>query len=146
MTTIYNLYSLGTTLLNGRGDLGRTERFSETDLFVSHKYVFGQDNKFSLEPYAVFLNLFDERNELGRQTLISATNFTSTTLTQGGCPTCGDEISVFETIFFGNGLSQYVQNFLNARGVSSTGFRNDYNLPNVFQAPRSVRFGLRFNF
>lgn len=146
LTTIYNLYSLGTTILNGRGDLGRTEMFSETDLFVSHKYVFGQDNKFSLEPYAVFLNLFDERNELSRQTLISATNFSSISLMQGGCTTCTDEIGVFETIFFGNGISQFVQNFLTARGVSATGFRNDYNLPNAFQAPRSVRFGLRFNF
>ena len=146
LTTIYNLYSLGTTILFGRGDLGRTEMFSETDLRVSHRYKFGQGDRFSIEPYVVFLNLFDERNELSRQTLISATNFTSTQLTQGGCTTCAHELAVFETIFNGSGISQFVQNYLNARGVSATGFRNDYDQPNLFQTPRSVRFGVRFGF
>lgn len=146
LTTIYNLYSLGTTILFGRGDLGRTETFSETDLLVNHRYAFGRDRRFSIQPYVVFLNLFDERNELSRQTLISATNFTSTSLTQAGCATCAHELAVFDTIFLGGGISRHVQNYLNARGVSATGFRNDYNQPNLFQSPRSVRFGVRFGF
>lgn len=146
LTTIYNLYSLSTSILFERGDLGRTEIFSETDLRVSHQYSFGRDNRFSIEPYVVFLNLFDERNELSRQTLISTTNFSSTQLTQGGCTTCQTEIDVFNTILNGGGISQFVQNYLNARGVSATGFRNDYNQPNVFQSPRDIRLGVRFSF
>ncbi len=145
LTTIYNLYSQPSILFE-RGDLGRTEMFSETNLLVSHRYKFGKNDKFLLEPFIVFLNLFDERNELSRQTSISATNFTSTTLTQGGCTTCTSEIAVFNTIFNGNGISQSVQNYLNTRGISATGTRNDYNQPNLFQQPRYFRFGMRFMF
>jgi hypothetical protein len=145
LTTIYNLYSLSTSILNGRGDLGRTETFTETDLLVSHRYKFGKNDNFLVEPFIVFLNLFNERNELSRQTTISATNFTSTTLTQGGCTTCATQIAVFNTIFNG-GIGQFVQNYLNTRGVSSTGIRNDYNQPNLFQSPRYLRFGFRFSF
>jgi len=145
LTTIYTLYNQQFSILNGRGDLGRTETFTETDLFVSHRFKFGKNERFSFEPFAVFLNLFDERNELSRQTSISTTNFTSTTLTQGGCMTCTSEAAVFNTIFNG-GIRQAVQNYLNARGVSSTGIRNDYNQPNLFQQPRYFRFGMRFAF
>jgi Carboxypeptidase regulatory-like domain/TonB dependent receptor-like, beta-barrel/TonB-dependent Receptor Plug Domain len=146
LTTVYNLYNQPSAILFGRGDLGRTGTFSETDLFVSHRYSFGEDNKFSIEPYAVILNLFDQRNELSRQTSISSTIFTSTQLTQGGCTTCAGEIGVIFTILRQGGIARFVQNYLNARGVSATGLRNDYNLPNAFQAPRYVRFGMRFQF
>ena len=146
LTTIYSLYNLTNSILFERGDLGRTENFSQTDLMVSHRYKFGRDKRFSIEPYLIFLNLFDERNELNRQTSISSTNFTSTVLTQGGCPTCQNEAIVFNTIFNGGGIRQFVQNYLNSRGVSSTGIRNDYNQPNLFQLPRNVRFGVRFMF
>ncbi len=145
LTTIYSLYSLPTSILNGRGDLGRTETFTETDLLVSHRYKFGKNDNYSFEPFVVFLNLFNESNELARQTTISSTNFTSTTLTQSGCTTCSTQIGVFNTIFNG-GINQFVQNYLNTRGVSSAGIRNDYNQPNLFQSPRYVRFGLRFSF
>lgn len=146
LTTNYSLYSISPSILFGRGDLGRTETFSETDLRISHHYKFGQDNKFSIEPYIVILNLFDERNELGRQTSISTTNFTSTALSQNGCTTCVSEATVYQTILNGTGISQFVQNFLNSAGVSSTGIRNDYNQPNLFQLQRNVRFGMRFSF
>ncbi len=84
LTTIYNLYSLVTTILNGRGDLGRTERFSETDLSVNHRYKFGRDNRFTLEGFVDFRNLFDQANVLGINTNINSTNFTGGTGTTGG--------------------------------------------------------------
>ena len=31
-----------------RGDLGRTEMFTQTDLTLSHSYNFGRDNKFKI--------------------------------------------------------------------------------------------------
>ncbi len=145
LTTIYNLYNLQSSILNGRGDLGRTETFTETDLLVSHRYKVGKNDNFLIEPFVIFLNLFNEKNELTRQTSISSTNFTSTALASSGCTTCASQIGVFNTIFNG-GIRQFVQNYLNTRGVSSTGIRNDYNQPNLFQSPRHVRFGLRFSF
>ncbi len=146
LTTVYSLYSVTNSILFGRGDLSRTELFTETDLRIGHRYLFGRDKRLTLEPFVVVLNLFDERNELGRQTQISSTNFTSTTLTQGGCTTCTSQAAVIQTIHSNGGISRFVQNYLSSRGTSSAGLRNDYNLANSFQSPRSVRFGVRLLF
>jgi Carboxypeptidase regulatory-like domain/TonB dependent receptor-like, beta-barrel/TonB-dependent Receptor Plug Domain len=150
LTTIYDLYQLGTTILYGRGDLGRTEMFTETDLSINHRYKFGRDNRFTIEGFIDLRNLFDEENQLTVQNLISSTIFTgggaTSPLRVGGCATCTSELAVFDTIFNGGGITQFVNNFLTAQGVSSTGRRNDYGLTNSFQAPREVRFGFRFFF
>ncbi len=149
LTTIYNLYSLGTTILNGRGDLGRTEMFTETDLSISHRYKFGRDNRFTFEPYIDIRNLFDEKNVLGRQTNYSATNFTAGTLstTQAGCTTCGSEAAVFNTIFNGTGIRQFVINHANSSVTAQSGrVLNTYGQDNNFQGPRNVRFGFRVSF
>ena len=146
LTTIYNLYGLPSSILFERGDLGRTETFSETDLLLSHAYRFGADKRWIIEPYAIVLNLFDERNELTRQTSISTTNFTSSSLISGGCTSCSSQALVYNTIFNRGGIRQFVLNFLNARGTSASGVRNDYNLSNAFQDPRYFRFGVRVKF
>ena len=146
LTTIYNLYSLGTTILNGRGDLGRTEAFTETDLSINHRYKFGRDNRFTIEPYIDLRNLFDEDNVLGTNTNISPTNFTAGILTTGGCTTCTSEGAVFNTIFNGGGIRQFVLNYIATRPPGPTAQVNTYGLPNSFQAGRDVRFGFRFFF
>ncbi len=149
LTTIYNLYSLGTTILYGRGDAGRTEMFTETDFNISHRYKFGRDNRFTLEPFVDIRNIFNEDNELTRQMAISTVNFNAAVLRQYGCTTCGlatepggiQEAAVFQTIFNGSGISQFVDNALAAGNLQNT-----YNVPNGYQAPRTVRFGARFFF
>lgn len=150
LTTIYDLYGLGTTILFGRGDLGRTEMFTETDLSISHRYKFGRDNRFTLEPFIDIRNLFDEDNAIGHMTSISTTTFSgggaTSPLRVGGCTTCTGEGATFDTIFNGSGIQSAVVNFLNINGVSGSGRRNDYGAPNAFQAPRDVRFGARFFF
>jgi hypothetical protein len=184
LTTIYNLYSLGTTILNKRGDLGRTEKFTETDLSISHRYKFGRDNRFTLEPYIDLRNVFDEKNVLGVQTNINATNFSGGTartggvasatnpnagnftsaLRLGGCTTCTSEAAVFQTIFNGTGIRQFVLNYINNNNIGTTvapfgtpagslvqtplsgQILNSYGLANNFQGPRDIRFGIRFLF
>lgn len=146
LTTIYNLYSLGTTILNGRGDLGRTEMFTETDFSVNHRYKFGRDNRFTLESFVDIRNLFNERNVLTVQTNISSTNFVASTLASAGCTTCTSEGAVFQTIFNGGGIRQFVNNYLTAQGTSTAGRLNTYGLANGFQGPRDVRFGFRLVF
>lgn len=150
LTTIYNLYSLGTTILNGRGDLGRTGMFTETDLSVNHRYKFGRDNRFTLEAFVDILNLFDEENELGVMTSISSTNFTAANLSSvaAGCTTCATEADVFQTIFNGTGIRQFVNNYIDAQDATNNpaGTLSAYGLPNSFQDPRNVRFGFRFFF
>jgi hypothetical protein len=149
LTTIYNLYSLGTTILNGRGDLGRTEMLTETDFSLNHRYKFGNDGRFTLEGYIDIRNLFDESNVLGVQTSISSQNFTATTLStpQAGCTTCGSEAAVFQTIFNGPGIRQFVLNYINSTATTITSRTlNTYGQANNFQAPRDIRFGARFYF
>jgi Carboxypeptidase regulatory-like domain/TonB-dependent Receptor Plug Domain/TonB dependent receptor len=152
LTTIYNLYSLGTTVLNGRGDLGRTEMFTETDLGVNHRYKFGSDNRFAIEGFIDIRNLFDEKNVLGVQNNISAQNFSGATLStaQAGCTTCGGanpELATFQTIFNGSGIRQFVLNYINSPlTAQSSKTLNTYSQANSFQAPRDVRFGFRFFF
>lgn len=148
-TTIYNLYSLGTTVLNGRGDLGRTEMFTETDLGVNHRYKFGRDNRFAIEGFVDIRNLFNEKNVLGTQNNISAQNFSGATLStaQAGCTTCNGELPTFQTIFNGGGIRQFVLNYINSPVTSqSAQTLNTYGLANSFQTERNVRFGFRFFF
>lgn len=146
-TTQYTNYAVTSAILFGRGDLGRTEMFSETDLSVSHRYRFGRDGKFVLEPFVNIRNLFDEKNELTVQNVISSTDFRASQLAANGCTTCTSEGAVFNTIFNGPGITQYILNYLaNPTTSAAAGRRNDYGLVNAFQAPREVRFGARFSF
>lgn len=171
LTTIYNLYSLGTTVLFGRGDLGRTEAFSETDFSVNHRYKFGRDSRFTLEGFVDIRNLFDEDNVLSVQNNISAVNFTgsggldangnpTSPLRLGGCSACTGELQTFDQIFLGGGIQTAVVNYINNNNIGTINpvnggnvqtpqtsqTLNTYGQPNVFQGPRSVRFGFRFYF
>lgn len=147
LTTIYTNYAVTTAILNGRGDLGRTGMYTETDLNISHTYKFGRDSKFSLQPFLNITNLFDEKNDIAYQTTISNTDFRASTLAANGCTTCTSEGAVFDTIFNRGGISRYITNFLgNSTTSAAAGRRNDYGLVNTFQGPRSVRFGARFSF
>lgn len=149
LTTQYNFYN-ATAILNERGDLGRTEMFTETDFQVSHNYKFGRDGRITFQPFLNIRNLFDERNETGRVTLISPVNFTASTLRAGGCPAtvCADEVTSIQRIFNG-GTKSYIDTYLAGGGVAATiaaRKSNVFNLTNAFQAPREVRFGFRVFF
>lgn len=147
ITTQYTNYAVTSAILFGRGDLGRTEMYTETDLSVSHRYKFGRDGKFSLEPYVNIRNLFDEQNIATVQSTISNTDIRAAQLAANGCTTCTSEGAVFNTIFNGPGITQFILNYLNNPTTSAAnGRRNDYGLPTGYQAPREVRFGARFFF
>jgi hypothetical protein len=142
LTTNYSLYNVGTSILYERGDLGRTEMFSETDFSISHKYKFGRDNRVTFEPYLEIRNIFDERNEISRDTGFGG-NITATQLTASGCMTCADEVAVFDTIFNQGGIQQFVVNYYNSNPTE----RNiTYDQTTTYQGGRDVRFGFRLNF
>jgi hypothetical protein len=151
LTTIMTLNNLTPFILNGRGDLGRTEMFTETDLNVSHRYKFGRDNRFTLEPFISIRNLFDESNVLGVDTTISTQNFTAATLrlARSGCPAdaCATIQTVTDLIVNGGGILQYVNNYITSPQTAlGSRTRNTYGFDNSFQTPREVRFGARFFF
>lgn len=123
--------------LTRRGDLGRTETFTQTDLTVSHKYRFGRDNKYALGLDLNVTNLFDESNVIDVQNKIDATGIH-----------CGDINAAFTATqcmnyILTNGIVSNVQSFLAATPTARTA---TYGLPAAYQGPRSVRFGMRFLF
>jgi hypothetical protein len=134
-TTIYG--SSGTTpqILYGRGDLGRSPVFSQTDLSATHRYRFGRDNRFTMAFDVNVLNLFDQ------DTVTSVW----TTMNQG--ITYGNALGITNreyNIGYQNGtLLPRILGFINERAD-----RQDarYNKPFTFQSARSVRFGFRFLF
>src|SRR5205085_3737048 len=65
--TTFISFDGATTIYSGRGDLGRTHHFSQTDLSFTHRYKFGKDSRFTLAGDFNILNLFDQKTELVRQ-------------------------------------------------------------------------------
>jgi len=146
-TTQYTQYAVTSAILFGRNDLGRTEMFSETDLSFSHRYKFGRDGRFTVEPFVNIRNLFDEKNVLTVQNTISNVDIRAAQLAANGCTTCTGEGEVFDTIFNRGGITQFILAYLaNPTTSAANGRRNDYGLANRFQNPRDVRFGFRFFF
>ncbi len=80
ITTRYTVFGVGGQIFNERGDLGRTEMYSQTDFGFRHKYRFGRDGRFILMGTLDILNLFDEKNVLGHVETISTTGLTGANL------------------------------------------------------------------
>jgi hypothetical protein len=135
VSTRFTLFGVAAQFLNGRGDLGRTEAFTQTDLGLRHRYRFGNDGRFALVATVDVLNLFDEENVIGR-----FETFSSTGVTLNGRPGFPADRTAAE-IFF---QTTETSTAINAILAPSKDLR--YNLPNNFQGPRSVRFGFRFQF
>ena len=136
VTSYYQFYSAN-AVLNGRGDLGRTEAYTQTDFALRHKYRMTE--RFTVTFDLDFLNLFNESNELGRFTVVSPANLNAGAL--GITP--NDEVVAIQQLFNG-GIRNLIQNYLDASPTIRTDAR--YNLANAFQAGREVRFGVRFLF
>lgn len=142
VTTRFNFYGINNTTLTTRGDLGRTERFTQTDLGVRHKYRFGPNEQIQMVFDLDILNLFNESNELGRDELYNA------------------QVIVGEAIGLSDDEAEAIISFqqqpttaailaqLN-RSVASGGgggARPAFNQANSFQTGRSIRFGFRLLF
>lgn len=136
-TTLVSFHSSGTPIpLNGRGDMGRTEMFTQTDFAVSHRYKFGRDGKFTLIGDLNIINLFDEKNVTSVFNTLSAVAVTEAALG------FSDPVVAANALTSGQ-LYNTVQTFLN--GAPN---RKDirYGMANGYQGPRSVRFGVRVQF
>jgi hypothetical protein len=145
------------TFLNGRGDLGRTEMFKQTDFAVSHKYRFGRDARYTMAFDVDVLNLFNENAVTNRFGNIFAASIAAPDVVQF-FPGITTETAFMQRIFNG-GLASTIQE-LNRRGnaglstcgasgtASCAAFKTDarFNQPSQFQLPRSVRFGVRLIF
>lgn len=143
--------------LSGRGDLGRTPNFYQTDLALSHKYRFGRDNRFTMVFDVNLLNAFNNNSVL---TLNTTRYRTSNTLAAVDIdPTYVKETQTLTNILnrilngqIGTQLAQLENGTLNSLGaVNGVGGipnpRNPlYGQPATYQAARNVRFGFRLIF
>jgi hypothetical protein len=136
LTTVISLHSLNPTVVTGLGDLGRTEMFTQTDFAVRHKYRFAEKYTFVAE--MDFLNLFNEQNELQRQTTLSPTNLTNASF---GIAT---EFALIQQLF-NVGVRDQALAFIN-NPARPDRRQTTFNLANGFQTPREIRFGFRFIF
>lgn len=138
LTTRYTVFGVAGQILNGRGDLGRTPWFSQTDFGVRHKYRFGSDNRFTLMSTVDILNLLNQDTVIGRGEVITTTGLTADNL---GMPPGLDPIQQ-EALYQRQAFAGAANAYINSNNLRSPIF----NLDNAYQAPRSVRFGFRLQF
>jgi len=155
LSTTVSAYS-ALTFVNGRGDLGRTDMFTQTDMGVTHKYKFGRDNKFTMAFDLDVLNLLNRETATSLRTQLFTGGLSDSSVVQF-LPGVTDETTFIQQIFNG-GLSQQILE-LNSRGdaglstcgdgtASCAGFATDARFMEAtqWQIPRSVRFGFRLIF
>ena len=121
-----------------RGDLGRSPTFSQTDYSMSHKYRFGKDTRFAVAGDLNIINLFNQSTVLGVQNIL--TGVTLRPQTFGLNEVDGSNAFVNGT------LLGPINTYLQGTSTALNRKRVDFNRPNSYQGPRSVRFGLRFIF
>jgi len=128
--------------LNGRGDMGRSDMFSQTDFSVSHKYKFGRDNKYGVGVNLNIINLFDQKTAMSVFTDKSnIAIFGGTTFDAVGCAG-GDYPCVLGKFNRGE-----LYDYINGRiADSATGIDQRYGMADTFQGRRQVRFGFNFFF
>lgn len=134
--------------INGRGDLGRTEPFTQTDMLINHRVPITE--KVALRFSFNVLNLFNEKNVTDRSGSIVRT--------AGATPTASQEynnpvvFATYEAPQFRDALNQFVRNPGNVLShldspLSAPGVANPfYNQPTTFQLARSARFSIGVQF
>ena len=129
----------------GRGDLGRSPVFTQTDMALSHTYRFGDDGRMGLKFEVNALNVFNENNVTSVFQLISPDSLTGTTFGFTNAATA--ETDTIRAIFNGGLTDQIVAGFDRPAGDPRRIARDvRYGLPRTFQTPRQIRFGFKFFF
>jgi len=137
LTTRFVLFNIDNEILNGRGDLGRTEAFTQTDFALHHRIRFGDSERYQIVLDLDVLNVFNESNVLAIFDNISSVNIPATDIgLSANAPQA--EAQYQRTV---------TRDKINAVLNGPAGSKDSrFGLPNTFQGPRSVRFGFRFVF
>lgn len=134
------------SFVNGRGDLGRTEIFTQTDLLVRHRIPLTE--RASLLFQFNVLNLFDERNVTDRSGSIIRTS--SATVSSGNEYNAPAAFATYTAPTFAQAVQLYITSpgdWRTKLGVPLSTVQNPfYNQPSAFQAARSARFSIGVQF
>ncbi|MEP6703278.1 MAG: TonB-dependent receptor [Acidobacteriota bacterium] len=152
LTSVLSLEGVSPIVLSKRGDLGRTAVFTQTDLALRHRFRFGKDNRFTLVAETDILNAFNQHivtNRIGDITLrdyaVNDPMWGLITPAQSAACDAADNQQPCLIAAYRNFQTNGAPLIL-ADAQSSAQRYPLYNLASSFQAPRVVRFGLRFLF
>lgn len=136
-TSIYGASTVTPMIFLGRGDLGRSPTFSQTDFEYTHRYKFGADKRYTAAFDLNILNLWDQDTV----TAIYPTMNPSTAPVNAGA--LGQS-----QVAYANGFTSGSSLPLFTARIASQPDRSDirYKMPQTFQGPRRVSFGFRFLF
>jgi hypothetical protein len=139
ITTTVEIFA-NENILNGRGDLGRTETFTRSDVSLQHRYRFGADNRFAMVFNVNVNNVLNENNVTDIYRLITdGAGQVDISAEDLGFATTTAAINAATS----TGVGPQIRSFL---ATSPTLTDPRYKLPNAFQAGRSIRFGFRLMF
>jgi hypothetical protein len=141
ITTRVDLIDNSYIPLFGRGDLGRTEMYSQTDLAATWRYRFGRDNRYSIQANVDVLNAFNQNNVLGVFEAISSHTFD---VSDFPGVVIADRQDFDRAFFDGRITAARITSLLDTAEGINTDAR--YLSPQTFQGPRTVRFGFGFSF
>jgi hypothetical protein len=142
-TSIFGQSSVTPQIFYHRGDLGRSPTYSQTDFNVTHRYRFGRDDRFTMALDLNFLNLWDQATVTGVYPTMNTTV---------GRP---NDANMFPTapaaqrpVLYANGYTSgaLLQPILTLIAASPDRPDLRYKMPQLYQSPRTVRFGFRFLF
>lgn len=136
-TTIYGASSVTPQIFLGRGDMGRSPVYSQTDFNITHRVKFGNDNRFQVAGDFNILNLWDQ----------ATTTAVYTVLNPSSAQVNAGALGVSQ-VGYANGITNGTLLTAMQARIASQPDRSDvrYGLPYLFQSPRIVRFGIRFLF
>jgi len=132
-----------------RGDLGRTPMYKQTDVQLSHRYAFGNDNRYSLIFDLDLVNAFNNDSVTSfnttRYQTVNGIDFVDLDPTFTD-PSTQTPTKALNIILTGGTSAAKVDAILKAANGGVNQMNVLYGKPNGFQAPRIVRLGFRFQF
>lgn len=136
-TTIYGASTVTPQIFLGRGDLGRSPVYSQTDVNITHRVRFGNDSRFTIAGDFNVLNLWNQSTVTGIYT----------TMNPSSAPVNASALGLSQVAYANGITSGTILNQMIAR-INSQADRSDirYGMPFLYQSPRVVRFGVRFLF
>ena len=148
LTTYAIVAGYDNIVLNRRGDLGRTDFFTQTDFAIRHRYRFGRDNRFTLVAEADIINLFNQNAVTNIYNLINSEDHDLTDPANGLITEAEANnpdlnlIQLAEQRFQASGAPGILSQITAGQGIPEDRFK----LPTEFQSPRTFRFGFRLLF
>ena len=143
-TRIFLVSTVTPAIFTKRGDLGRSPTYTQTDFNITHRYRFGNDNRFTIAGDVNFLNLFDQDTV----TNVFVVKNASTAVVTGpilnlGFPNNG---IAFTNAYTAGNLLAPINAFIEGNATNLNRKDARYGQPNTYQSPRGVRFGFRLLF